>query len=108
MSEQKTIYKTVIIEEFDKYYYKKLKKSIPEKIKKGEIEWIYSYGDKLISRGNKSVFEAVKNIVETKECDNLYIESEKMYERCKELYEKYKNKKMWFDWFSCRGRKACR
>ena len=96
MTEKNNIYKTVIVKEFDNYYYKKLKKSMPEKIKNGEIEWIYSYGDKLISRGNKSVFEEVKRIVETKKCDNPYVASELLYEKCKELYKKYKNKKFLF------------
>lgn len=99
MFEKTTIYKQVIIEQFDSYYYKKLKKSMPEKIKKGEIEWIYSYGDKLIARGNKSVFEAVKKIVNTKQCENSYIESELLYAKCQELYEKYKKKKFWFSLF---------
>ena len=99
MAQEKTIYKTVIVEEFDKYYYKKLRKSMPEKIKNGEIEYIYAYGDKLISRGNKIVFDAVKHMVETKEADNPYIESEVLYTKSCELYEKYKNKKFWFSWF---------
>lgn len=99
MAEEKTIYKTVIVKEFDKFYYKKLRKSMPEKIKNGEIEYIYAYGDKLIARGNKAVFESVKRIVETKETDNPYIESEVLYAKCCELYEKYKNKKLWFSWF---------
>lgn len=99
MLRTKTIFKLTIIDEFDSFYYKKLKKSMPEKIANGEIEWIYAYGDKLIARGNKSVFEAVKNIVETKRCENPFIEQEKMYKRCEELYNKYKNKKFWFTWF---------
>ena len=99
MGKTKTFYKQLVVEEFDDYYYKKLRKSMPAKIKNGEIEWIYSYGDKLIARGNKDVFDAVKNIIQTKNCDNVYIDNEKMYERCLELYEKYKNKKFWFCWF---------
>ena len=69
---------------------------MPQKIKNGEIEWIYSYGDKLIARGNKAVFKVVERLVETKKCDNQYIASELLYEKCKELYEKYKHKKLWF------------
>ena len=99
MAETKTLFKDAIIMEFDSYYYKNLKKSIPAKIKRGEVEWIYSYGDKLIAGGNKSVFDAVKNIVETKSCDNPYIESDVLYAKCQELYDKYKNKKFWFRWF---------
>ena len=99
MAEEKTIYKTVIVKEFDKFYYKKLRKSMPEKINNGEIEWIYAYGDKLIARGNKSVFDVVKRIVETKEATNPYIKSEVLYKKCCELYEKYKNKKFWFSLF---------
>ena len=102
MFEVKTLYKQVAIEEFDDQYYKKLKKSLPEKIKNGEIEWLYAYGDKLIASGYKSVFDVVKNIVKTKSYDNTYskyIEVEAMYARCCELYEKYKNKKFWFSWF---------
>lgn len=94
-----SIFKEVIVKEFDNYYYKKLRKSISHKIAKGEIEWIYSYGEKLIARGNKSVFEVVKNIVETKNCDNPYIDSDEMYKKCQELYDKYKNKKLWFSCF---------
>ena len=89
----KTLYKEVMIEEFDNYYYEKLEKSLPTKIKNGEIEWIYSYGDKLIASGDKSVFDVVKNLVETKNCDNIYIDSEKLYAKCQELYAKYKHKK---------------
>ena len=99
MFENKTLYKDVIINEFDDYYYKKLKKSLPAKIASGEVEWIYSYGDKLIARGSKLVFDAVKKIVETKNCENSYIDSELLYSKCQELYEKYKNKKFWFRWF---------
>ena len=98
-TQNKTLYKSAIINEFDSFYYKKLKRSIPEKISKGEIEWIYSYGDKLMARGYKSVFRAVEKIIETKNCDNPYMESEVLYHRCQELYDKYKSKTFWFYWF---------
>lgn len=92
MFEVISIYKKVAVEEFDKFYYRKLKKTLPEKIKNGEIEWIYSYGDKLIASGYKSVYDVVKTIVETKGIDNMYnkyIETDVLYEKCRELYEKY-------------------
>lgn len=95
-----TIHKTLIIKEFDDYYYKQLNKTLPQKIKNGEIEWIFSYGDKLISKGSKPVFNAVKKIVETKNCENSYIDSKILYSKCQELYEKYKNRKFWFSWFN--------
>lgn len=95
----KELYKQVIIEEFDTYYYKKLKKSMSSKIKSDKFEWIYSYGDKLIAGGRKSVFNVVKTIVEPKSCDNPYIASDEFYAKCQYLYEKYKNKKPWFSWF---------
>ena len=93
------LFKKVIIENYDSYYYKKLRKSIPEKIAKGEIEWIYSYGDKLMARGYKSVFEAVKNILETKNCENPYVNPELLYLKCHDLYAKYKRKRFWPFWF---------
>lgn len=99
MLKNNTIYKTAIVNEFSKYYYKKLKKSLPDKIVNGEVEWIYSYGDKLIASGNKSVFNVVKQIVETKNCENSYIETEILYLKCQELYKKYKHKIFWFSWF---------
>lgn len=94
-----TIHRTLVIKEFDDYYYRQLKKSLPDKIANGEVEWIYSYGDRLIAGGNKSVFKEIKKIVETKNCENSYIDSELLYSKCQELYEKYKNKKFWFRWF---------
>jgi hypothetical protein len=97
--ESKTIYKDVIVTEFDDYYYKKLKKSLPEKIKNGEVEWIYAYGDKLIARGNKSVFNVVKKIIEAKNCENSYIDSEVLYTKCQELYEKYTINEKREEWY---------
>ena len=99
MFDTTNVFKLSIVESFDKYYYKKLRRSLPGKITSGEIEWIYSYGDKLIARGHKAVFEVVKQIVESKNCDNNYIEPNALYAKCKELYDKYKNKIFWFRWF---------
>ena len=84
-----SIYKTVIIENFDKLYYKKLRRSLPQKIENGEIEWIYSYGEKLVKRGNITVLKKIRGIVKTKECDNPYISPEALYKRCIELKNKF-------------------
>lgn len=84
-----TVFKSYAVENYVDDYFKKLKKSLPKKIKNGEIEWIYSYGEKLIKRGRRSVLKKVRELVLTKECENPYIEAELLYEKCVSLKRKY-------------------
>lgn len=85
----KTLYKSFVVENYYDDYYENLKKSLPKKIHNGEIEWIYSYGDKLIKSGEISVLQKVMEIVKTKECDNPYIKSDLLYKKCVELKRKF-------------------
>ena len=89
MTKNKTIYKDVIVSEFDDYYYEKLKKSLPDKIANGEIEWIYSYGEKLIRDGEISVLKKVRELVQSKNCENDYIPSHLLYKKCLSLKLKF-------------------
>lgn len=84
-----TVFKSYAVENYVDDYFKKLKKSLPKKIKNGENEWIYSYGEKLIKRGRRSVLKKVRELVLTKECENPYIEPDLLYEKCVNLKRKY-------------------
>ena len=85
----KTLYKSFIIENYDSEYYKNLKKTLPQKIENGEIEWIYSYGEKLIKHGKRKVLKKVREIAKNKRCDNPYINSELLYAKCIHLKRKF-------------------
>jgi hypothetical protein len=85
----KILLKKCIVKKYDRYYYKKLKKFMARKIKEGEVEWIYAYGDKLIKAGKLGVLRKINEIVETKECDNTYISPEDLYKKCLQLKKKY-------------------
>ena len=88
-SKNTTLFKSYAVNNYVRDYYKKLKKTLPKKIKNGEIEWIYSYGEKLIKRGKWSVLRKVREIIRTKECENDYIDSELLYERCVQISKKF-------------------
>ena len=89
MIETKTLYKSFVIENYYDDYYEKLKDSLPERIKNGEIEWIYSYGEKLISDGNRCVLLKVREIVRNKNFDNPYISPDMLSRKCKKIIDKY-------------------
>ena len=83
------LYKSFVIENYYDDYYKKLKGSLPARIKNGEIEWIYSYGEKLISDGNHCVLQKVREIVRNKTFDNPYISPDMLSRKCKKIIDKY-------------------
>ena len=90
INREKLLVKDFAVKNYVYEYYKKLKKSLPKKITNGEIEWIYSYGDKLLKSGRWSIMRKINEIAETTESDNLYIDPYLLYDKCRELQDKYK------------------
>lgn len=85
----RTLFKTYAVGNYVHDYYKKLKKSLPRKIENGEIEWIYSYGEKLIKVGQRTVLKKVRELAKTGECENDFIDSDLLYERCVQISKKF-------------------
>lgn len=89
MVETKTLFKSFVIENYYDDYYERLKKSLPQRIENGEIEWIYSYGEKLISDGQHSVLVKVREIMRNNKFDNSYIPPNMLSRKCKKIIEEY-------------------
>lgn len=85
----KTLEKSMLVDEFNEYNYDNIKEYITEKIYEGEIEWLYSYGDALLSEEQYEILDVVKNINTLEQCKNDFIEAELLYEKRNELLQKY-------------------
>ncbi|MCD8048957.1 MAG: hypothetical protein LUG52_05030 [Clostridia bacterium] len=61
-----------------------------KRINAGEYEWLYSYGDVLISDGHTELIEIVKNVVEDRTYSPKYISNEdEFYQKCEEILNTY-------------------
>ena len=85
----KTLEKAMLVENFDDYDYPKIKEYVLKKIISGEHEWLYSYGDALLSEGQYEILDIVKNLNTLEQCKNDFIKAELLYEKRNELLQKY-------------------
>ncbi|MCD8048956.1 MAG: hypothetical protein LUG52_05025 [Clostridia bacterium] len=60
-----------------------------KRINDGEYEWLYSYGDILISEGHTELIEIVKNVVEDRTYSPKYVNEDKFYRKCEEILNTY-------------------
>lgn len=85
----KTFEKVMLLNEFDDYDYSIIKEYVLEKIIGGEFEWLYSYGDALLSEGQDEILKILKNLNDTEQCSNDFIEEDLIFKKCQELLQKY-------------------